>query len=366
MQTLSRGALAAAAALTTTVVVAGMPSQAHAAAPYEPAVKVTPIDTASVLPLSFAVDRGTVFVADAATSTIRVAGQAKPVVTGPQPGEIAGIERLRSGAYAYAATDGKTGRATLTIRVPGRRTVVADLSAFERKYNPDAKARYGVTNPSRCVRDAWAKNPNLPPLQSRGIVESHPYAVAFDRKLGWIVADAAGNDLLRVDSRGRVRLLSVLPRQPFRITAAAAKELGLPTCAIGVVYNFEAVPTDVERGPDGKLYVTTLPGGPEGGGPGLSGRGSVYRVHPHTGRASRIGTGFTLATGLAVTRWGQVLVAEYGPTGRISVLHHRRPRPLVTLPWAAAVEVEGYHLYASTAPLGEQGPTGGTVVKIHP
>ena len=31
-------------------------------------------------------------------------------------------------------------------------------------------------------------------------------------------------------------------------------------CLVDALYNFQAVPTDVEQGPHGRLYVTTLPG----------------------------------------------------------------------------------------------------------
>jgi hypothetical protein len=79
----------------------------------------------------------------------------------------------------------------------------------------------------------------------------------------WVVGDAGGNDLLKVDKHGRITVLSVLPRQPSVITAEAAAGLGLPDCVVGATYNFEAVPTDVEVAADGKLIVSLLPGGPE-------------------------------------------------------------------------------------------------------
>jgi hypothetical protein len=132
-----------------------------------------------------------------------------------------------------------------------------------------------------------------------------------------------------------------------------------------VTYNFESVPTDVESGPHGMLYVSTLPGGPED--PSFGARGSVYRVNPRTGHATLVATGFAGATNIAVDPAGQIYVAELF-AGRISVISpHGTVRPLVDLPNVAAVEYSGGKLYASTmAPTDETGtPTGpGTIVRI--
>ncbi len=41
--------------------------------------------------------------------------------------------------------------------------------------------------------------------------DSHPYAVASLGDGSWAVADAGGNDILKVDSRGHVSVIAVLP-----------------------------------------------------------------------------------------------------------------------------------------------------------
>jgi hypothetical protein len=123
-----------------------------------------------------------------------------------------------------------------------------------------------------------------------------------------LVADAAGNDILRVRADGTISTVAVLPPQPTVVTADAADALGLPDCAIGLTYNFEAVPTDVEVGRDGQLYVSLLPGGPED--PNLGARGSVYAVNPQTGATHQIATGFAGATNLALGPDGTIYVAE--------------------------------------------------------
>ena len=46
------------------------------------------------------------------------------------------------------------------------------------------------------------------------------------------------------------------------------------------------MPTDIEVGPDGQLYVTSLPGGPEDGSLGLNGR--VLKINPATGKVSTL------------------------------------------------------------------------------
>ena len=175
-------------------------------------------------------------------------------------------------------------------------------------------------------------------------------------------ADAAGNDLLRVSPNGRVSTLAVLPPQPVSITAGLAAGLHLPACVVGATYDAEPVPTDVERGPDGMLYVSTLAGTPA--------RGSVYRVDPVTGAFSRIATGFAGATGLAVAPDGTVYVAElFG--GAISRVVAGAPQPVVQVSFPAAVEWSDGKLYATVdvfASFGPQGPVpgNGKVVTVTP
>jgi hypothetical protein len=351
----------AASALTLPLAI---PAAAHETGHRAPTIHVLSSDY--VFPLQFAVAGGKVYVADSATSTLTVLGGGSPIAAGPPAGDLAGVAVHRGGrpTIAYTSTDFSTGAATLTILRHRHAPVTADLSGFERTRNPDGAVHYGVDNPSQCVIDAFGSSPDAPPASYPGQVDSHPYAVAAAAGPSWWVADAGGNDILRVDGRGRVSLVAVLPRQPTVITAQMAASAGLPACVVGVTYNFEPVPTDVETGPDGMLYVSTLPGGPEDESFGA--RGSVYRVNPRTGHATRVATGFAGATNLAVAPNGRIYVAELF-AGRISVVAGRTVRPLVDLPNAAAVEYADGSLYASTmAPTDQNGaPTGpGTIVRI--
>ncbi len=160
-------------------------------------------------------------------------------------------------------------------------------------------------------------------------------------------------------------MISVLPAQPVKISATFAASMGLPACVVGLTYKFEAVPTDVEIGPRGALYVTTLPGGPEG--PNSGNPGSVYRID-RSGHPARIATGFAGATNLAIDPCGNIFVAQIG-SGTIAKVVRGKPQTVLSLPGVVGVEYANGHLYASTsitaATEGAQnGP--GTVVILGP
>jgi DNA-binding beta-propeller fold protein YncE len=323
------------------------------------------LSSAYVAPLQFAVKGHHVYVADSATSTLTEIGRSKPIARGPAPsqnpetsGDLAGVA-VGGGAIAYTTNTGDHKDTRLTILRHGHKPVVAHLSAFEAKYNPDHRNRYGLVDSDDASAQCKAEvSQSGTPLEYRGLVDSHAYSVAWLGHGNWAVGDAGGNDVLKVDRWGHVSLLAVLPAQPLKVTAAFAKAAEAPHC-VGETYRFEPVPTDVEVGRWGKLYVTTLPGGPEG--PGTGARGSVYRLDRH--HPTRIATGFSSATNLAISPSGRIYVAELG-AGRISTIRHCRPHQVASLQGVVAVEWANGHLYASTAPavMGGKGP--GTIVKL--
>ena len=156
-------------------------------------------------------------------------------------------------------------------------------------------------------------------MQYTGEVDSHPYAVASLGDGSWAVADAGGNDILRVEPNGNVFTLAVLPNQPFKVTAEFAKENQLPKCTVGVTYRDEAVPTDVEVGPNGSLYVSTLPGG-------VGALGSVYKLSDRAyNTAHLVATGIPSATNLAVDKAGNIYVASLFAGLVFEVAPARRP-----------------------------------------
>jgi hypothetical protein len=352
---------AAAIAAGTVIPFAGAPADASTAASQGHSLHV--IKTLSsnfVGPLQFAVSGRNVYVADSFVSALFRIGRSTPLATGPSAGgDIAGVAVDHGGALAYTSSNGDHSTTTLTIQWHGKKPVVADLSGFEAKRNPDGAVHFGVHNPSTCVSDAL-KAADIP-VSYTGTVDSHPYAVTSVGHGSWAVADAGGNDIVKVDRWGHVSLLSVLPSQPLKITADFAKANGLPDCVVGVTYKFEPVPTDVEIGKHGRLYVTTLPGGPED--PSAGNRGSVYTVNPWSGHNRRIATGFAGATNLAIDKHGDVYVAELF-TGTLSKVVCGKPKPVLSLPGLVAVEYANGHLYASTAPAVSGGNGPGTVVLL--
>jgi hypothetical protein len=288
-------------ALAGTCLAAG-PAQSAPAAPAAPRT----VTSGLLSPLSLAVasDGTRYFSQNFAGILHRQVPGKKPTIVYRSKGgaEVGGVSE-RNGTIRFAVTksDGKTYLATLGTK--GRARVVANLSAFEKRVNPDRGVTYGFRGlDSSCA----AQFPAEQPATYRGIVESHPYATAQVAGTTY-VADAAGNSILAV-RKGKVRAVAVLPPAPLKVTAGFAEQAQLPACAIGKTAWFEGVPTDVEVGPNGMLYVSSLPGGPEDGSLGAG--ASVYRIDPRTGKVVKIAGGLVSATGLAVSPRGGVYVAE--------------------------------------------------------
>lgn len=233
-------------------------------------------------------------------------GKEPRVVAGTKRGKELGAVSVRRGVVTFATT-GSQGRTALRERRRnGSIHTVANLSRFERSHNPDSGATYGIPGLGQECADQWPVD-QAGPHTYTGIVESHPYATVTRRGTRY-VADAAANAILAVSKSGAVSTAAVLPPQPVMITDQAAEATGIPACAVGETYSFEPVPTDVERGGDGMLYVSLLPGGPED--PSLGARASVLRVDPDTGTSEVVAGGLLSATGLAVAGNGDIYVAE--------------------------------------------------------
>lgn len=208
-------------------------------------------------------------------------GQQERVVTGlpsvfnPVFSDIAGAHDItfvgRGGAYvtigwggAPAARSGlgELGSlfgALLKVEPSGNWSVIADISAFEDAHNP-----------------------------AGGPVDSNPYgllAEAGDR----FVTDAGGNSLLHVDANSDVSLVATFPFLPAPFPFNQA----------------EPVPTEVERGPDGALYVSLLSGVPF-----TAGAAGIYRVVP--GEAPQLyAGGFKTITDFTFGPDGSFYVVEY-------------------------------------------------------
>jgi hypothetical protein len=98
-----------------------------------------------------------------------------------------------------------------------------------------------------------------------GVVDSNPYAI-LSVPGGFLVVDAAGNDLLSVKYNGEISTLALFPSQMVE----APPSSGLPE---GAQIPAQAVPTAVALGPDLALYVGELTGAPF-----VPGSARVYRI----------------------------------------------------------------------------------------
>jgi hypothetical protein len=159
---------------------------------------------------------------------------------------------------------------------------VADMPPFEEAENPDGGAG----------------------AQPGNEIDSNPYGL-FARLKTQIVADAGGNDLLKVDRRGHISVLATFPIQ----MVDAPPDFGLPP---GTQIPVQSVPTSVTRGPDGAYYVGELTGFPFV--PGLA---RVWRVLP--GHAPEVfASGFTNIIDVKFDHQGRLHVLEIAKDGLMS------------------------------------------------
>jgi hypothetical protein len=327
--------------------------------------KVSVLNTAVLSPYQLALAKNGLYVADGGTNTVSRLGRKglQKIASGPKSGDVAGVAVNRKGDIAYTGSVfGPKGviSSTLTVEFDRGGTLKVDLLKFEQANNPDRRVTYGIDRPTTCQKQAFAP---LGGATTKGGIDSHGYAVAALPDGNWVVADAGGNDLLKVTPKGRVSTIAVLPRQATRITKEAAAALKLPDCVIGAVYNFEPVPTDVEVTGKG-LVVSLLPGGPED--PSLGARGSVQWVDGKTGESRKLAGSFLGATNVAVGPHGRIYVAELF-AGKISVIAEGHVRKYADLPGVLSLEWGIDRLYAGTmAPVDDKGkPTGkGAIVSI--
>lgn len=301
-------------------------------------------------PLQLAVDKRTVYVSQAFAGLLTKIGRngERTDVASNPGGEIAGVDVGSHHNLVYTASNADengvgTAAGLYRLKKDGSTSLLRDILAWESEKNPDQVNTYGLeTNDAACLAQ-WP-TADAGPAQYTGIVESHPYSVAVDGRHNY-VADAAANAIFDISKNGgRIRTVTVLPPQPTVITAEAATANGLPACTVGLTYNFEPVPTDVEVGRDGALYVTTLPGGPED--PSLGARGSVYKIFPSSGKTRRIATGLLGATNLALGRHGEIYVTEiFG--GKVSKIVDGAPTTVLELTTPAGLEYANGKLYVT-------------------
>ena len=244
-------------------------------------------------------------------------------------------------------------------KADGSVVTLANLLAFEQRRNPDGDVRYGIRGAGKSCREKLPQG--VAPYS--GIEDAHPYAVAEAPGGGWYVADAAGNDILKVSRAGKIRVVAVLKPVVSRITRKMARSLGLPMCAAGKDVAFEPVPTDVEVAKDGSLVVSLLPGGPED--PAAGARGQVVRIAPGSGKQMVVADGFASATNVAIGKKGKIYVAELFANQISQINRNGDVRRFVQLNQPSAVEYFRGKLYATYDTFPPQdGPPNGKVAVI--
>lgn len=347
-----RGGLLATAAIVALLA----PGTAHANGSHDghghghggPPTLSAPLAQGLAGPLQLAVgDDGSVYVAQDFAGVLTKIGRHGTTDIASNPGgEIAGVDVGNGHHVLYTTTNadenGVQTAAALNSLKRGSSSVVADIHNYEATQNPDQGATYGFESiPPDCAAQ-WPVD-LAGPTSYTGAIDSHPYAIASDGGKTY-VADAAGNAILEVGRHGQIRTVAVLPPQPSVISAEAVAANHFPECITGLTYDFEPVPTDVEIGRDGMLYVTTLPGGPED--PSLGARGSVYQVNPWTGSATQVASGLLGATNLAIGRHGEIFVSElFG--NKVSRIVDGAPETVLDLASPAGLEYANGKLYVS-------------------
>ncbi len=274
------------------------------------------------------------------------------------PGEEISAPAVDGGTVYFVRTSFDHTSAWLTSLIDGVETPIVDLAAYEAAENPDAVNTYGFSDLSAECEAEFVPFPEYPPLgmpNYTGILDTHAYgATVVDGEV--YIADAGANAVLKVDAEGVVSTVAVLPpAAPITVTAENIGEAPWPACVYGHGYSAEPVPTDVEMGPDGLLYVTSLPGGPED--PSLGPRGVVYTVDPDTGATELAATGFGGATGIAVAPNGTLYVAELfgGPmgAGQVGVVAPgaSSATSVIEVVMPSAVSIRAESLYVTTESL---------------
>jgi hypothetical protein len=197
---------------------------------------------------------------------------------------------------APAAAGAPPPASLLRVLGHGRFTVIADIGAYQQ------------TDPDPDDQDDFPE-------------ESNPNGLALlPRGAGTLVADAANNDLLLVNSAGRITTVARFKREVVPMPEIDDAPPDFPPA--GTPLPAEAVPTAVAIGPDGAWYVSELKGFPFA--PGTS---RIWRIepgskdatcdpeHPDTGPCTTFADGFTAVIDLRFGGDGTLYVLEIAKDG---------------------------------------------------
>jgi hypothetical protein len=195
----------------------------------------------------------------------------------------------------------------------------------------------------------WSNNhKNLVPGQ---FPDANPYGVLAVPHSRWVV-DAGSNTIDHIGRRGKVRVAAFIPNPP----------------------SSDAVPTCIDRGWDGALYIGELTGG--GNAPGAS---IVWRYDPRTDKLTKWAQGLTAVTGCGFGHDGKFYATEFSfrgldhaapNTGRVVLVpaHSTKPITIVgglSFPggfaagWDGTLYVSNWSIATASGPPGA--PTGSVV-----
>ena len=194
---------------------------------------------------------GNVLVADSGSGVVQVntginGFPAIPGITDIAPIGNSSLWVTRSGPEGLS----DEGQALLRVS-RGQVSVIANLWEFELMYNPQPDD-----------------------------VRSNPFDVNSLGGEAALVADAAGNDLLKINKRGQVEAVAIFPTRLASLVSLKAA-LGCPgsgiapVCFLGDFIPAQAVSTSIAVGPDGYYYVGELRGFP-----GPLNQSRIWRVAP--------------------------------------------------------------------------------------
>jgi hypothetical protein len=229
---------------------------------------------------------GGLFVPDSGAGIVSLRnGRASLFASLPTVSDVSAIGSGNVWAITSAGPDGSN-----LYRVSkGRTSLVADLGAFEATVNPDGAQ-----------------------------IETKPFDVETLTGGSALVADAAANAILTVNTSGQVDWVATLPSEV--VPTAHAKELvGCPDappdlafiCGLPDAVPTEAVPTSVEVGPDGAYYVGELKGIPA-----PIGESRVWRIEPGARHAE---CGTSPACSVVADGFTSIVDLNFGPDGTLYV-----------------------------------------------
>jgi hypothetical protein len=199
--------------------------------------------------------------------------------------------------------------------------------------------------------------------------ESNPYGLAVARNGDALVADAAGNDLLRITPDGVVTTMA-------RFDTENLSTDNIPPGTIPDLPDFidaEAVPTTVTVGPDGAIYVGELKGFPF-----RVGSSHIWRIKRNAVNAScsvnapdpthgcrLYSSGYTAIQDIAFNNNnGRLYVYELAADGVFAFEAALEPDSVVPFPPAVLLEVRGngWHERRTELAAGQLSQPGGVVV----